>query len=93
MKKLRNIYFPPTLNSLKQSNASLVEIKLRNSNNGLGLWYSDNGKGFLSVNMSEGLGLKTMKQRLSLLKAKYHINSENGFKFEAEIPMKLVSNV
>jgi two-component system NarL family sensor kinase len=80
-------------NTLKHSQASLIEISLTQESNEIRLVYNDNGIGFKqSKNSSgDGLGMMSITQRMKLLNAVWQIDSENqnGFQFISTIPIKL----
>lgn len=80
-------------NSLKHSQASLIEVSLTLESGGIHLIYNDNGIGFNlnTITNGKGLGMISIKQRMKLLKAEWQINSENqkGFRFVSTIPITL----
>lgn len=78
-------------NSLKYANASLIEVKLTDSENYLVLTLNDNGIGF---NVDEalyknGIGLNNIKNRVEQLEGKIEMKSskENGTKFNIRIKL------
>lgn len=78
-------------NSLKYANASLIEVKLINSNNYLHLTLSDNGIGFniKEALIKNGIGLSNIKNRVEQLDGKIDMKSskENGTNFNIRIKL------
>ncbi|QIE60214.1 sensor histidine kinase [Rasiella rasia] len=62
-------------NIIKHSEASQALIQLQQDAHKLTLTVEDNGKGFSNQKASEGIGLTNIKSRLSLLKGKLEIDS------------------
>lgn len=75
-------------NSLKYSQASLIELCISEEIGGIKITYMDNGIGFKNDDLSkgDGLGIISITQRLNLLNAKWEIKSDDGFKFDSLIP-------
>lgn len=65
-------------NALKHAEASTFSVQLIRSEKKLAGFISDNGKGFNSQNLSEGHGLKNMKNRLALINGTIDIDSSPG---------------
>ncbi len=76
-------------NTLKHANASKIEISLIHTNNNLYLTYSDNGVGFdikdALHSSQEGIGLTNILSRIEIIGGKYHLNSQPGKGFTADI--------
>lgn len=76
-------------NSIKHGKASIIDLSIMREKSGIHLIYKDNGVGFSENKDSDGMGMLSIKQRLTLLNAEGHIKSENqkGFLFESNIPI------
>jgi PAS domain S-box-containing protein len=81
-------------NSVKHSNASLVEVALTGVQDAKGtikLIVADNGKGFLTedVRDSPGLGLLSISERVQLVNGRLAIHSRpnEGTRLEVEVPL------
>lgn len=76
-------------NSLKHSSATLIDLTINQEEAGVHIVYTDDGIGYNNSKVSEGMGLISIHQRLTLLKANWNFNSENhkGFRFESTIPV------
>jgi len=75
-------------NSIKHSRANLIDLLMTTGNDGVNITYYDNGIGIDENKVSDGMGMLSIKQRLSILNASYKIESENqkGFSFQSLIP-------
>jgi len=65
-------------NALKHAEASTFSLQLIRSEKKLAGFISDNGKGFNSQNLSEGHGLKNMKNRLAIINGTIDVDSALG---------------
>lgn len=66
-------------NAIKHSEASRIEVLIRNSMKMLVVIVHDNGKGFKNDELTKtGLGLQNLKSRTQILNAKYKIKSAPG---------------
>lgn len=78
-------------NVLKHSEAKTVSLTITKNKNSIKTTIEDNGKGFDSAEKinQQSLGLKTMNERIKLLKGKLSITStiNNGAKLIAETPI------
>jgi PAS domain S-box-containing protein len=81
-------------NSVKHSNASLVEVALtgvRDAKGYIKLIVADNGKGFLTEDIREsaGLGLLSIEERVQLVNGTLAIHSRpnEGTRLEVEVPL------
>lgn len=64
---LQNIY--------KHAEANLVTLKIIQNNNTLSITISDNGKGYDANKKKDGIGLKNIKSRVKVIKAKLYIKT------------------
>jgi signal transduction histidine kinase len=62
-------------NSLKHSHANTININLNRDKKGLRIFFSDNGKGFIANKKYDGIGLKSVVNRINLFKGQYKIES------------------
>lgn len=62
-------------NSMKHAHADAVEISLSRKENYINFEIRDNGKGFQKTKATEGIGLKTMRQRIQQLEGNIFIDS------------------
>lgn len=80
-------------NIIKHAKASVVEISIKQKENCIFIEIIDNGKGFdlTKVKVSKSLGLKTLSERIKILKGNFHIESspKNGTIIKASLPCKL----
>jgi len=78
-------------NTLKHAEASQIDISLNHKSGNLVLMYQDNGKGFPehSDKKKQGLGLKNIESRLSLMKGNLEISSpeKQGSLFLIRLPL------
>lgn len=76
-------------NTLKHANATIIDIHLNLIDKELSLLFEDNGKGFDTSRMVEGIGLQNIKSRITNLNGTIYIDStENrGTIMSIEIPM------
>ncbi|NOT38333.1 MAG: hypothetical protein HOP11_13260 [Saprospiraceae bacterium] len=93
MEQRKNIYFlfKEIINNVaKHSKASNVFIDLILNKGELVIEITDNGVGFDISNSSNGSGIRNIRERCSLLKAKLSINSvmNEGSSFKISIPIK-----
>jgi signal transduction histidine kinase/ligand-binding sensor domain-containing protein len=65
-------------NVLKHSNATLVKVKIKRTENSVSLRIEDNGRGFALTNVTDGLGLVGLKERSQLLNGELIIDSTIG---------------
>ncbi len=75
-------------NSIKHSEASTIDISIKNKRNRFYLTFQDNGKGFDVHSQKMGIGLKTIRSRAQLLGGNFTIQSgEHGSQFEFSYPI------
>ncbi len=79
-------------NALKHSNASNLDVLIRNENNHLRVDIADNGSGFEyhAINKAgRGLGLKNIASRVEMLKGDLYVDTQpgEGTKYRIEIPL------
>ena len=65
-------------NSVKHSNARHISINFTRSPNHLNLTFEDDGKGFNPEEMSQGIGISNIRERIERLGANMHIDSKPG---------------
>ena len=65
-------------NTLKHSEAELVTVRLQNSYNTIRLEISDNGKGFQTGRVKQGVGLTSIADRARAFDATLEIASAPG---------------
>ena len=65
-------------NILKYANASTIEVDVLMHNDYLTMKISDNGVGFISNNVTNGIGLANMKRRAELFSGKFEAISSPG---------------
>ncbi|WP_299886278.1 ATP-binding protein [uncultured Lacinutrix sp.] len=79
-------------NCLKHSQAKAITVSAIIENNSVDISIQDNGKGFDAINAQKqySLGLKTISERIRILKGELIIDSKpnNGTKIIAKIPIK-----
>jgi signal transduction histidine kinase/tetratricopeptide (TPR) repeat protein len=95
MQARKNLYliFKEAINNIsKYSKASVVNVEFYIQNEFLIFNINDNGVGFNVMQASAGHGLRSMSQRLELLKGNLHIISHHneGTKLECKIPLKCI---
>lgn len=76
-------------NSIKHAEATTINIQLIQHENYWLLMIEDNGKGFSQEKIKSGIGLASIKSRVSLMKGELYIDSTNGTTITVEIPLKL----
>ncbi|MGL5888710.1 MAG: sensor histidine kinase [Bacteroidia bacterium] len=76
-------------NAVKHSGASEIDIRLGTIENGVELYYADNGAGFNAAESKAGLGLLNMESRVQVLAGKLHVNSApgKGTKITVQLPI------
>ena len=77
----RNIYLfckEAINNAVKYSNAGLLELTVKETNNLLEISISDDGKGFDAQTIKHGNGLNNMQKRANELGADFNIQSKMG---------------
>ncbi len=77
-------------NCKKHASCEKVNVRLRMENNQLHFHVEDNGKGFIQDQVSESaFGLKSMKERIELMKGNFRIKTEleKGTKIEIQLPV------
>lgn len=74
-----------TANIIKHSNATKVEIMLREHPGFYQLLIEDNGTKMKDKN-SEGIGLSNMRERVEALSGSFHYSDEKGFRIMISIP-------
>ena len=72
----------------KHSNATEVEISLTHIEDKLNLFIEDNGKGIKTTNFKEGIGLRSIRDRVKKSNGKLSIesNKNNGFSISIDFP-------
>ncbi len=77
-------------NSIKHGKSSEIEVQLVHSNNQLMVTVADNGIGYSSNNIQEGIGLKNIHSRISYLLGRLNVdsNNENGTVTSLYIPIR-----
>lgn len=66
-------------NAIKHSEASVIQLILRFSNQNVAISVTDNGKGFnIDKKMQTGLGLKNLESRTQILGARFKMKSKPG---------------
>lgn len=76
-------------NSIKHAEATTINIQLIQHENYWLLMIEDNGKGFSQEKIKSGIGLASIKSRVSLMKGELYIDSTNGTTITVEIPLEL----
>lgn len=76
-------------NTLKHANASEVNIILRKKDDLLTLIFEDNGQGFDLLNIKNGIGLTSLKDRLEAIQGKIEFDSEINKGTTAFIKIKI----
>jgi signal transduction histidine kinase/ligand-binding sensor domain-containing protein len=76
-------------NTVKHSGASNVEMQMAYSDGKLTIKYSDNGKGFNTSVLGDGLGFTTLQQRMQDIDSVFKFSSAPGKGFEAELTIKV----
>ncbi len=76
-------------NAAKHSGASEIDVRLGNIENGVELYYADNGTGFNPADSKAGLGLLNMESRVQILAGKLSVNSApgKGTKITVQLPI------
>lgn len=74
-----------TANIIKHSDATKVDIMLREHPGFYQLLIEDNGTKKANAN-SQGIGLSNMRERVEALSGSFHYNDENGFRIMISIP-------
>lgn len=65
-------------NSMKHAHADAIDIRLSHKKNHINFEIKDNGKGFQQTITMEGIGLKTLRQRIQQLEGHIFIDSNNA---------------
>ena len=65
-------------NTIKHGEAKTISLQIRTTKNCLALIYTDDGKGFVKKEFSEGLGQKNMAMRIDLLKGSFKLKTKPG---------------
>lgn len=76
-------------NAVKHSAASVIDVRLGLVENGVELYYADNGTGFDRSDLKAGLGLLNMESRVQVLAGKLDVNSApgKGTKITVQLPV------
>jgi len=87
--ELFNIVKELMTNTLKHAGATKVDIHLSLIEDELSLLFEDNGNGFDTTVMTDGIGFQNIKNRVTELKGKLHIDStlKRGTIISIEIPI------
>jgi PAS domain S-box-containing protein len=83
-----------TVNILKHSKATRVDIRLQYKKGNVMLAVRDNGNGMNPANPSDGIGLLGIGERIDLLGGSLHINSKPGWgvRLTASVPWSLATS-
>lgn len=74
-------------NSLKHSGCNLIEVGLCRLNGGIQIDACDNGRGFTIDENNQGIGLRNMKKRASIINADFSVDSSSqGTRMKLIIP-------
>lgn len=75
-------------NARKHANATIVDVKLMPTEEGIGIHYLDNGKGFDPSIIHEGLGLNSIKGRVEAIGGTVEITSNHnkGVQYKIALP-------
>lgn len=65
-------------NAFRHAGAGRVTLKAKTENSILTIWLSDDGKGFDPTGVTEGEGLKNMKNRARKIRAQFQLNSSGA---------------
>ncbi|WP_244154476.1 sensor histidine kinase [Myroides marinus] len=73
----------------KYAHASECSISITHNSDGVFIQIQDNGIGFDPLAVNNGLGLKNMKERATVLKSKLHIDTvkDKGTKVSLELKL------
>ena len=73
---------------MKHSQANTINVNLVRDKKGLRIFFTDDGKGFSTDKKNEGIGLKSIENRINLFKGQYKIESaaNNGTVFKINFP-------
>ncbi|MET3028599.1 sensor histidine kinase [Flavobacterium sp. UW10123] len=76
-------------NTIKHAKASKIEVQINYIENTLNLLFEDNGVGFETENISKGIGLINMENRINNLNGSFEVDSKlkRGTIFNIEIPI------
>lgn len=80
-------------NIIKHANANEVSIIIRRANEHLQISISDDGRGFDVNDFTEGIGLKSLRSRVNLIKGDLQINSKPGIGTEVIILVPFTSQI
>lgn len=75
-------------NIIKHSNASDAVVRIKRDENKVLITIEDNGKGFDTANVKNGLGLVGLKERAQLLKGEFSIDSKLGEGTKIRVELK-----
>lgn len=93
--KLNQLYYvvrESVINANKHSGGSSIQIDINSTINGLNLTVADDGKGFdtSQPTMLEGMGLKSMVERINLIGGEINIKSDtNGTRMSILVPWEV----
>lgn len=76
-------------NIVKHTQASLVTLSLQNNLSKVKLIITDNGTGFNSTTKANGIGLKNIKNRISMLNGTFNLKTEPGTGSKTEVILPL----
>jgi PAS domain S-box-containing protein len=76
-------------NALQHSQATRIRVELKFSKNELKLRVTDNGKGFVPSAVSDGFGLRSMRERVKGLRGNFNLESKpgKGTQIDAQVPV------
>jgi PAS domain S-box-containing protein len=79
-------------NTIKHAKASTVNVLFSRTKSALVLHYSDDGIGFEEKNLKKGVGLKSIKSRVSYYKGtlSIHSSNQNGTTFIIKLPLQKI---
>lgn len=75
-------------NASKYSEATEIDVIVKNYTDKLIITIADNGNGFDPDKIEEGIGLRSIRERCEMLKATFHVSSslKNGSTFTIKLP-------
>jgi len=80
-------------NTVNPAQASTIDIHLNLLNKELSLLFEDNGKGFDTAKIKEGIGFENIRSRINQLNGSLHIDSSKnrGTVISITVPLKNTS--
>ncbi len=80
-------------NAIKYSGASLIQVKIRNSEGGIAIEIQDNGRGFDSKQIIPGNGIANMEKRISDIDGKFSLESAAGSGTQVSVFLSCKSDI